>query len=104
MKTKQLKHHINNTSDSAKYLIDSVDKSLLRKFDKACNEIDKVMHAIKEHYPDACLLVSSNKIDLYIGDRDMGDFTYEGYSRYSVTMNKEFIASSNVIESLEIEV
>lgn len=104
MKTKQLKHHINNTGDSAKYLIDSVDKSLLRKFDKACSEIDKVMHTIKQHYPDACLSVSSNSIDLYIGDRDMGDFAYEGYSRYSVTMNKEFIASSNVIESLEIEV
>lgn len=91
MKTKQLKHHINNTGDSAKYLIDSVDKSLLRKFDKACSEIDKVMHKIKEHYPDACLSVSSNSIDLYIGDRDMGDFAYEGYSRYSVTMNKNLL-------------
>lgn len=104
MKTKQLKHHISNTGDSAKYLIDSVDKSLLKKFDKACNEISNVLSEIKKHYPDACLLTSSNKIDLYIGDRDMGDFAYEGYSRYSVTTNKEFIASSNIVEGLEIEV
>lgn len=104
MDTKQLKHHINNTNDTATFLIESVDIKLIKRFDKACKEMDKVLVEIKSYFPDAHILASPQSLSLYIGNKDMGDYKYEGYSRYSYTTNPEFVITSAQIESLEIDI
>lgn len=104
MKTKQLKHHINNTGDSAKFLLDSIDNKLVKRFDKACCELDKLLTEIKSDFPDAFVSATSQNLTLYLGNKDMGDYVYEGYSRYSCTSNPEFVVSSFPICGLEIDI
>ena len=104
MKTKQLKQHINNTGDTARFLIDSVDDKLVKRFDKACKDLNKTLDEIRKLYPEAFILADTQHLSLYIGNKNMGDYNYEGYSKYSVTKNPEFIASSNVIDHLDIEI
>lgn len=102
MHTKQLKHHINNTGDTAQFLLDSIDKKFIKRFNKACSDLEKVVHDIRSHFPEAMILADTQNLTLYLGDRNMGDYEYEGYGKYSVTSNSEFVVESCPVINLEI--
>lgn len=103
MRTKQLKHHINNTGDTAQFLLDSIDTKFIKRFNKACSDLEKVVQDIRSHFPEAMILADTQNLTLYVGDRDMGDYEYEGYGKYSITSNSEFVVSSYSIMNLNIK-
>lgn len=102
MDTKHLKFHINNTEDTSQHLLDCIDKKFTKRFNKACSDLEKVVCDIRKHFPDAMILADSQNLSLYLGNKDMGNYEYEGYGKYSVTTNSEFVVDSCTVLNLEI--